>query len=144
MGTLPCGERAGRTVHTGRVRADDAIGYGSLLLRSKHVRFAEADVLEVSDLVVAEGARWRGVATALLTALEAVARDGGAGRIGLGVGLYAHYGPAQIMYVRTGYRPDGSGVSSGGRIVSAGDTVRVDDDLVLWLTKSLDGGVDAA
>lgn len=40
-------------------------------------------------------------------------------------------------YVRRGYVPDGRGLWDGNRWLQWGDTTRVDDDLVLYLTKRL-------
>ena len=57
--------------------------------------------------------------------------------VGLGVGLTADYGSAQRLYIQLGYMPDGYGVHHKNRAVNYGDTVMVDDDLVLYLTKRL-------
>jgi ribosomal protein S18 acetylase RimI-like enzyme len=56
---------------------------------------------------------------------------------GIGVGLSADYGAAQILYIRRGYIPDGRGVSWRGAICQHGDQVSVDDGLVLYFTKVL-------
>ena len=57
--------------------------------------------------------------------------------MGIGVGLYPDYGPAQRLYAKLGYRPDGRGIAYNERTVAPGETVRLDDDLVLWMTKPL-------
>ena len=59
-------------------------------------------------------------------------------QIGIGFGLHAGYGAAQRLYVRLGYVPDGRGVSYNGEFPSEGDSVRLDDDLVLYLRKKQD------
>ena len=63
--------------------------------------------------------------------------------VGLGVGLYAGtdggYGPAQKLYVKRGYIPDGNGVTYCYKKVTPGEKVPLDDDLVLWFTKNLRG-----
>jgi hypothetical protein len=53
------------------------------------------------------------------------------------VGLYADYGPAQILYARRGYVPDGRGVWYAGRQVQPMESVILDDDTVMYLTKPL-------
>jgi hypothetical protein len=63
--------------------------------------------------------------------------------IGIGVGLYVDYGPAQQLYVKLGYVPDGSGVTHGNKTVPPGATVRVDDDLILWSMKRLPKSANA-
>lgn len=59
--------------------------------------------------------------------------------IGLGVGLYADYGAAQRLYVRKGYIPDGLGITYKGQHIKPGLEVCLDDDLVLFFMKKLNG-----
>ncbi len=56
--------------------------------------------------------------------------------IGIGFGLYADYGAAQRLYIKRGYIPDGRGVIYHNSPVVPGSQVCVDNDLVLYLTKS--------
>jgi len=56
---------------------------------------------------------------------------------GITVGLFAEYGPAQRLYAKRGYVPDGRGACQGLRPLTPGETVTVDHDLILWLTKAL-------
>ena len=55
------------------------------------------------------------------------------------MGLHSGYGPAQRLYARRGYVPDGSGVVIEGVTVPEGATIRLDDQPVvtLRLTKTL-------
>jgi GNAT superfamily N-acetyltransferase len=79
--------------------------------------------------------RRRGIGSRLMDEAETIV--GARSRIvGIGVALDPDYGPAQRLYVLRGYVPDARGVTSHGVPVKWGDTVRVDDDLVLYLTKS--------
>ncbi|MDD9938178.1 MAG: GNAT family N-acetyltransferase [Myxococcales bacterium] len=111
-----------------------AVGYGCLVWRSPYPPFAATRIPEIQDLNVVAEVRRRGVGSALLDELEdlALAR---CDTVGIGVGLYADYGPAQRLYVRRGYVPDGCGVRYGDRTPAPGEAVRLDDDLVLYLTK---------
>jgi GNAT superfamily N-acetyltransferase len=113
------------------------IGYGTLVWEPNYQPFRAAGIPEINNLVVAAHARGHGIASQLISRLEAVAKRAGRRAIGLGVGLYASYGPAQRLYVRLGYRPDGNGVTYRDEPLTPGTTVRVDDDLVLWLVKLL-------
>jgi len=56
---------------------------------------------------------------------------------GIGVGLFSDYGNAQILYIKRGYIPDGKGIHNGERYVKHGDSIIVDDDIVLYLKKQL-------
>jgi GNAT superfamily N-acetyltransferase len=113
------------------------VGYGSLVWRSQYPHFLAAGIPEIQDMVVAEGHRGRGHASALIAAFEARARSEGHRTMGIGVGLYADYGSAQRLYVRLGYQPDGRGVTYENRAAAPGEHYRLDDELVLWLTKPL-------
>ena len=91
---------------------------------------------EIQDLNVRPDYRRRGVASALLD--EAERRIGERSPLaGIGFGLYADYGPAQRLYVKRGYVPDGRGVNYRLETAVAGETYRLDDDLVLYLVKRL-------
>lgn len=111
-------------------------GYVTLVWNSPYPPFREHGVPEIKDLNVLPALRRRGVGTALMDAAEALAGER-TDIVGLGVGMDADYGPAQTMYVRRGYVPDARGLTSHGRHVAWGDTVKVDDDLVLYFTKAL-------
>lgn len=113
---------------------EELAGYVTLRWESRYVPFAESSIPEIQDLNVVEKFRRRGVATALMDEAEATAFSRG-DEIGIGVGLHPGYGAAQRMYVRRGYLPDARPVTCDNRPVSEGDTVRLDDKLVLQLTK---------
>jgi GNAT superfamily N-acetyltransferase len=113
------------------------VGYGSLVWTPHYQPFAQAGIPEIQDMVVAERHRGRGIATAMIAAFEARAADAGRQRLGIGFGLYADYGAAQRLYVRLGFQPDGRGVAYAGEAAKPGQTYRLDDDLVLFLTKPL-------
>jgi GNAT superfamily N-acetyltransferase len=113
------------------------VGYASLIWRPHYPPFADDDVPEISDMVVAEPRRGHGLGSAMITACEARARAAGKRAIGIGFALYADYGRAQRLYVRRGFVPDGRGVSYAAEPAIAGQPYRLDDDLVLFLTKPL-------
>lgn len=111
-------------------------GYGTVVWTSNYAPFRDAGIPEVQDLNVLPQFRRHGVATAIMNLAEEyeAARSPVAG---IGVGLYPDYGAAQSMYVQRGYRPDGRGIVYNNQTVRPGETVRVDDDLCLMLTKQL-------
>jgi GNAT superfamily N-acetyltransferase len=111
-------------------------GYLTILWSSPYKAFRQAGVPEISDLNVLPEFRRRGVARRLMDEAEAQIATRSA-TAGLGVGLYPDYGPAQQMYVLRGYVPDGRGLAWRADTVRPMDTVVVDDDLVLYLTKPL-------
>lgn len=115
----------------------EIVGYGSLVWRSQYPPFRDDNIPEIQDMVVAEAHRGRGHASAMISMFEARARAAGRPTLGIGVGLYADYGAAQRLYARLGFRPDGRGVTYENRPADAGQSYRLDDELVLWLTKPL-------
>lgn len=115
----------------------DIVGYVSIVWSSQHEPFRRSGIPEIQDLVVAEFGRGRGIGDALVAECEARAKALGHAEMGIGFGLYSDYGAAQRLYVRRGYVPDGLGVTWNNQSAKAGDMVRIDDDLVLWLRKPL-------
>lgn len=91
---------------------------------------------EIVDFAVLEKFRCHGIGSRLMDAAEAVAA-GYADRVYLGVGLHQGYGPAQRLYVKRGYIPDGSGVWYRDQVCQPYAACCNDDDLVLYLVKKL-------
>jgi GNAT superfamily N-acetyltransferase len=128
---------AGDRVALLAVEGPAILAYGSIVWSSPYQPFRELGIPEIQDLVVAEQHCRRGIATGLIAALEDLARQRGCRQIGLGVGLYADYGPAQRLYLKLGYMLDGRGITYKYLPARGGETFRIDDDLLLWLVKPL-------
>ncbi|CAI6082968.1 GNAT family N-acetyltransferase [Cohnella sp. JJ-181] len=107
-----------------------------LLYRSDYPGFAEAGIPEINALDVFPPYRRLGIASRMLQELEDIASLSSP-YVGLGVGLYRDYGPAQILYAKRGYVSDGLGIMYKNRTVAPGQTVTVDDELLLYLIKNL-------
>lgn len=116
-------------------RGSEFVGYCTLVWSSAYPPFRDQGIPEISDLNVLPPFRRAGIGSALLQALEDVARGRGA-TVGLGVGLYADYGSAQRLYAARGYRPDGRGVMYDNRPVPPGESIPIDDSACLMLTLS--------
>jgi len=111
-------------------------GYLTVLWESHYPPFREVSIPEIVDFNVLIKFRRRKIGTALLDAAEQriALRSAIAG---LGVGLYIGYGPAQALYVRRGYVPDGRGVYYHGEWLDYGKQLKIDDDLCLYLTRQV-------
>jgi GNAT superfamily N-acetyltransferase len=109
-------------------------GFVTIKWQSGYPPFIQAGIPEINDLRVLAEYRRRGVATALMDEVEKRVFERSK-FAGLGVGLYADYGPAQQMYLRRGYILDGRGLMYQEKPVKPGNNVFVDDDLLLYLTK---------
>jgi GNAT superfamily N-acetyltransferase len=111
-------------------------GYLTICWQPKHPPFKQANIPEIQDFNVLPIFRRQGIGTRLMDKVEGIIVQRSP-VVGIGVGLYADYGPAQRLYVLRGYVPDGNGIFYGERLVSPGGQVIVDDDLLLFLTKDL-------
>ena len=111
-------------------------GYLTIKWDAFYPYFKENKIPEISDLNVLKIYQRNGIASKLMDKAEQAISER-SNIAGIGVGLTKDYGPAQIMYVKRGYIPDGLGLSYNERLISYGENVRVDDDLIICLTKQL-------
>lgn len=101
--------------------------------------FKGKDYPEIFDFSVLEKYQRKGIGNRMMDVAEQIAGQY-ADTVCLGVGLCDSYGSAQRMYVKRGYIPDGSGVWYNGKPCIQYETVcTIDDDLVLFMSKSLRG-----
>ena len=109
-------------------------GHVNIIWKSEYPLFAEKNIPEINDLIVVPDLRRHGIATTLVNEAEKIIfqRSPAAG---IGVGMYADYGPAQRMYILRGYVPDRLGLMYKRTPVKPGEMVKVDDNLVLYLIK---------
>ena len=116
--------------------AGQAAGYIHVYPNAKWGPLGGQGYPEIVDFGVLEKFRRQGVGTRLMDAAEAVAAER-AGLVYLAVGLHRFYGPAQQLYARRGYVPDGSGVWYGDKPCEPYEAYRNDDELNLYLMKKL-------
>lgn len=111
-------------------------GYVTVVWQPDYPPFREQGIPEVQDFNVLPDFRRRRIGSALMDEAERLilARSR---TIGIGVGLHRDYGAAQRLYVLRGYVPDALGITTHGARVNWGDSAKIDDDLVLWLTKTV-------
>ena len=114
----------------------DFAGYLTIKWQSEYKPFRDANIPELQDFNVLPQFRRRGFGARLMDETEARVSARSA-IVGLGVALDPDYGSAQRLYAKRGYIPDGLGAMWNGARIKWGDSVRVDDGLVLYLTKSL-------
>ena len=111
-------------------------GYITILSCAKQGPFAEI-YPELSDFNVFEPFQNQGIGNLLLEEAEKRVRlisD----KVTLGVGLHSGYGPAQRLYIKRGYIPDGSGVWYRNQPLEMNATIQNNDDLVLYLSKKFE------
>ncbi len=115
----------------------DACGFCLLNRTPRYSLYRKMNIPEIQDLNVVPEYQRRGVGRTLIKHCETVASHEGYEFIGISVGLTKDFGPAQILYTKLGYVPDGYGVTYDRHGVTKGEICRMDDDLALMLVKPL-------
>lgn len=126
-----CGEREVLVAEVGGALA----GYITILPCAKQGPFAEI-YPELSDFNVFEPFQNQGIGNLLMEEVEKRVKlisD----KVTLGVGLHSGYGPAQRLYIKRGYIPDGSGVWYQNHRPAMDAICEDIADLVLYLSKDL-------
>jgi GNAT superfamily N-acetyltransferase len=103
----------------------------------KYGFYRKLGIPETQDLNVLPAFRRKGIAKALIVHCENLAKAKNCTQIGISVGLNASYGPAQILYTKLGYIPDGYGITYDRQPVPFGSFKPVDDNLCLMMVKTL-------
>ena len=125
------GERQVLVALVGRFLA----GYITVIPLANHGPFAGL-YPELTDFNVFESFQRQGIGTALIEKAEQEALKY-SDVVTLGVGLHKGYGPAQRLYIKRGYIPDGSGVWYQNHRPAMDATCEDIGDLVLYLSKDL-------
>ena len=110
-------------------------GYITILPCAKQGPFAEI-YPELSDFNVFEPFQNQGIGNLLMEEAEKRVKlisD----KVTLGVGLHSGYGPAQRLYIKRGYIPDGSGVWYQNHRPAMNAICEDIGELVLYLSKNL-------
>ena len=110
-------------------------GYITILSCAKQGPFAEI-YPELSDFNVFEPFQNQGIGNLLLEEAEKQVRlisD----KVTLGVALHSGYGPAQRLYIKRGYIPDGTGVWYQNHQPAMNAVCEDIGELVLYLSKNL-------
>ena len=114
----------------------DMKGQCTLVLHPSEGPWGGKDIPEIVDLTVFFDIHGKGIGTKLLDVAESEASKI-SDTVFLAVGVHSGYGPAQRIYVKRGYIPDGSGVWYKGKVLDQYAPCVNDDDLLLFMSKSL-------
>lgn len=111
-------------------------GYVFLYYKCRWGALANCGVPGVVDLTVFEKYRQKGIATNLMNVAEDIAKRH-SNKVYLEVCLSSEYGPAQRLYVKRGYIPDGKGVYYESSVCETDAICKNNDELTLCLIKEL-------
>lgn len=118
-------------------KEEQAVGFGVLNFEPRYSLYKKLGIPEIQDLNVIPEMRQQGIATALIKTFENLTRENGIEHIGISVGLNKGYGPAQRLYAKLGYIPDGNGVTYDRQPIDAAHAYPVDDELCLMMLKEI-------
>lgn len=111
-------------------------GFAMLDWQSTYEDFSEAHIPEIKDLWVFESLRNKGIAYEMMKVLEKEAVKE-SNLCGVGVGLTESFLPAQRLFEKLGYKPDGRGIYYPESQVIL-DKQEVDDNQALMMIKQID------
>lgn len=111
-------------------------GICTLVLKPVEGPWANMGYPEIVDLTVFFHVHNKGIGNKLLDVAEQEAAKI-SDTVYLAVGVHSGYGPAQRIYVKRGYIPDGSGVWYQGKQLDQYAPCCNDDDLLLFMSKKL-------
>lgn len=111
-------------------------GYVTLLPYAEIGPFAYKKIPEIVDFNVLIKYQKNGIGNKIMDIAENLAKEK-SDYVSLAVGLHSGYGSAQRIYIKRGYIPDGTGVWYDGKPIEPYTDCNNDDDLVLYLLKSL-------
>ncbi len=115
---------------------DSPVATATIGWNPRYPPFAAAQIPFVQNLEIRSDLRGRGLGAMVLTAIEQYVRPRSA-TLGVCVALFDAYGPAQRLYARCGYVPDGRGACHRFTPLQRGETITLDDHHLLWLVKNL-------
>lgn len=111
-------------------------GFLTIRWQSDYPGFRDQNIPLIQQLEVFPPFQRRGIASQLMEHAERLIATR-ARQAGIVVGLFDAYGPAQRLYAKRGYVPDGRGACRAQRPLKHGESITIDHDLILWMTKEL-------
>lgn len=112
------------------------VGYLTINWHPDYPEFKKRGIPEIVDLNVLIQYQRLGIGSELMNEAEKRIKKV-SDYAGIGFGVTRDYGPAQILYVKRGYIPDGNGLVKSMNPLEYGNEVTIDDDLVFYLVKKL-------
>jgi GNAT superfamily N-acetyltransferase len=114
------------------------VGIVTIRWNCKYPPFRDQNIPLIQNIEIRWEDRGRGIGGLMLEQAEKEIAQRSP-TAGICVGIHDDYGAAQRLYAKRGYIPDGRGVCLGHEPLKHGQTITVDHDLLLWLTKDVSG-----
>jgi len=116
---------------------NQAVGTAILNWKPRYAFYQKLKIPEIQDVKIITPHRRKGFASLLIDHCEKEARQKNAEYVGISVALHNGFGPAQMLYAKLGYMPDGNGITYDRTPVDRGRSYIVDDQLFLMMGKAL-------
>jgi GNAT superfamily N-acetyltransferase len=116
---------------------NEAVGTAILNWRPRYAFYQKLNIPEIQDVKIITPQRRKGFASLLINHCENMARQKICEYVGISVALHNGFGPAQILYAKLGYMPDGNGITYDRAPIDRGRSYVVDDQLCLMMVKAL-------
>lgn len=113
------------------------VGYTILNWMPKYGLYRKLEIPEIQDLNILNAHRRQGFATMIIGYCEDLARKRGCEHMGIAVSVHSSFGPAQRLYFKLGFEPDGQGATYDRAPVEFASLKPVDDQLCMMLVKGL-------
>lgn len=115
---------------------DEAVAVVTIRWNPNYPPFKEAGIPFIQNIEVKWELRGKGYGNRVMEAIERHIATR-ASRAGICVALFDDYGPAQHLYAKRGYIPDGRGACHRFTPLKRGETITIDGDHLIWLVKDL-------
>lgn len=109
---------------------------GMIFLHHSYTAGPYQNIPFIEDLLIFKPYQGLKISSKLMDVTERIAKSI-SNKIALAVGLHSGYGNAHVLYAKRGYIPSGCGVWYQDQIAPSYKEVHNDDDLLLYLSKSL-------
>ena len=115
----------------------EPVGTVTVRWQPRYPPFREAAIPFIQNIEIRYDLRGQGYGSQVLEAVEQLVRARCSSKVGICVALFDAYGPAQRLYAKRGYLPDGRGACHRFTPLRRGETITLNDDHLIWLVKDL-------
>jgi len=115
----------------------EPVGTVTIRWNPNYPLFRQAGIPFIQNIEIRHDLRGQGYGSRVMEAVEELIGRRSP-QAGICVALFDAYGPAQRLYAKRGYVPDGRGACHRFTPLRRGEVITLGDDHLLWLVKALD------
>jgi GNAT superfamily N-acetyltransferase len=114
----------------------EPVGIVTVRWQPNYPPFRSKGIPFIQNIEIRYDLRGQGYGSRVMAAVEQLVSERSP-KVGTCVALFDAYGPAQRLYAKRGYLPDGRGACHRFTPLQRGEVITLDDDHLLWLVKDL-------